>query len=216
MTDIDSLNSPLPDSLPEDSLPPNTPIDSPENNVESANKIGNLLENGLQQITSIFENMNHVVGRLQADFETKIRYDESKEKTINALHRELQDYRDDLVLKHLRPLVNDLITLYDDIGAIANSYSQEQADVNNRLLNDVRGFQADIEEMLRRNGIEAFELDGDVFISPQQRVQKSVVTNDPALDTRISAKLRKGFSYGERVLRPQIVNIYRYTPPTNV
>src|SRR5579863_4500668 len=59
--------------------------------------------------------------RLREDFETKVKYDESKERLIDSLHRELQVYREGLHFKILKPVVIDLIAMYDDLGKLIDA-----------------------------------------------------------------------------------------------
>jgi molecular chaperone GrpE len=165
-----------------------------------------VVQQRLDAVVSAVEAIAQAVSQLRMDFDTKIKYDESKDRTINALHQELQDYRADIVLKHQRPLVNDLISLYDDLGRMVaeGGASEHLADI-----------QADIETMLARNGIDSYEMPQDTFEGAFQRVQQVVATDQPDLDRRTAARVRRGFRYGERVIRPELVDIYRYTPPAD-
>lgn len=165
-----------------------------------------LVQQRLDAVVSAVEAIAQSVSQLRMDFDTKIKYDESKDRTINALHQELQDYRADIVLKHQRPLVNDLISLYDDLGRLVAAGG---------VVDHLADIQSDIETMLARSGIEAYEMPQDTFESAFQRVQQVVPTDQPDLDRRVAARVRRGFRYGDRVIRPEIVDIYRHTPPAD-
>ncbi len=144
---------------------------------------------------------------LRQDFETKIKYDESKERVINSLHSELQSYRDGLHFKILRPLFIDLIAMYDDLGRlIEEGLETHPRQVTQNLIT----FQETIEEMLRRNGVEIFQCEGETFLSNKQRILHTVTTPDPTQDRLIARRVRKGFLYEERVIRPEIVELYKY------
>lgn len=166
--------------------------------------VAEAVQQRLDAVVSAVEAIVQSVSQLRMDFDTKIKYDESKDRTINALHQELQDYRADIVLKHQRPLVNDLISLYDDLGRMV---------VEGGAVEHLADIQADIETMLARNGIEAYQMPEDAFEGVSQRVQQIVPTDQPDLDRRVAARVRRGFRCGDRVIRPELVNIYRYTPP---
>lgn len=165
-----------------------------------------LVQQRLDAVVSAVEAIAQSVSQLRMDFDTKIKYDESKDRTINALHQELQDYRADIVLKHQRPLVNDLISLYDDLGRLVAAGG---------VVDHLADIQSDIETMLARSGIEAYEMPQDTFESAFQRVQQVVPTDQPDLDRRVAARVRRGFRYGDHVIRPEIVDIYRHTPPAD-
>lgn len=190
-------------SQPEDTGSDTEPASPPAGDALST--VAELVQRRMDTVMSAVEAIAQAVSQLRMDFDTKIKYDESKDRTINALHQELQDYRADIVIKHQRPLVNDLISLYDDLGRMAAEDGSTSA-----YLADI---QADIETMLARNGIESYELSDDIFEGTLQRVQQVIPTDQPDLDRRVAAHVRRGFRYGDRVIRPELVNIYRYTPP---
>lgn len=165
-----------------------------------------------EAVTAIVSAIHTSIQQLQADFETKIKYDDSKEHTIDALHRELQDYRADLVLKIMRPLVQDLLTLYDDIGQIIDRQPTELNVDASALLDQLEGIRTDIEEMLARHGYELFEAPDEEHDSNSQRVQKVIETDVASQHLMIARRVRKGVRYGDKIIRPESVDIYRYAP----
>lgn len=150
---------------------------------------------------------------LRQDFETKVKYDESKERLIESLHRELQVYREGLHFRVLRPVFNDLITLHDDIGKLIAAQTTG-AEGPIAATRDLAFFQETIEDILQRYGVETFMLSDEVFQSQKQKSSKVVATADQTLDKHVARRVRKGFLYEEKVLRPEIVEIFKYTPTT--
>lgn len=150
---------------------------------------------------------------LHQDFELKLKYDEAKDRQLDALHRELQAHRDDLYFKILRPVLMDLIAMYDDMDSIARHDEgrdpAELSDAALRMRRNLESFTGTIEEILERYGVSAFCHDGDKVSPQRQRSIKQVETSDVEQDRCIAQRLRKGFCYGERVLRPEIVTTYR-------
>ncbi len=146
--------------------------------------------------------------RLREDFDTKVKYDVSKERMIDSLHRELQSYREGMHFKILRPLFMDLISIHDDLGGLLEHILKENG-VSRQMLRSLESFQESIEETLQRNGVEVFSTEGEVFVAGKQRALKVVDTDDPALDKQVARRLRKGFEYDGKVLRPEIVEVYR-------
>src|ERR1700722_10950759 len=53
---------------------------------------------------------------LRERFDSKIRYDEVKERQIDALHEELQGYRQGLYQQIMQPVLLDLISIYDEMA----------------------------------------------------------------------------------------------------
>src|SRR4051812_8683235 len=82
---------------------------------------------------------------LRERFESKIRYDEVKERQIDALHEELQGYRQGLYQQIMQPVVMDLISIYDEV---AGQFARISGSPDGGL-----GFLAEmIEEVLARYG----------------------------------------------------------------
>lgn len=179
--------------------------------------LDNGLQGFLQRIEGHFAQVESHLGTLSADFETKIRYDKSQAQVISTLHQELQNYRDDFVLKLLRPLATDLISLYDDFSQSVSDEQRAAASENatlTQLIKNVELIPIDIEEMLQRNGFESYAVPDDQFDNTLQRITQTIPTETAAQDRRVATHLRKGFRYGERVIRPELVTVYRYQPVT--
>ena len=154
------------------------------------------------------------ITRLERDFETKIMYDASKDQTIDALHRELQDHRDGLHFVHLRPLAGDLLVLYDDLGDLLAGFAAAhpeaaEADPVRPLLGSLHTIRDDLAFALEKQGFELFQADGETVDRSVQRVQGTVPADDPALDGQVARRVRPGLRYGERVIRPEVVQVYR-------
>ncbi len=150
---------------------------------------------------------------LREDFDTKVKYDESKERLIDSLHRELQAYREGLHFKILRPLFIDLIAMYDDLGKLIDAMlSKTPATTSSQALQSMESFQETIEEILRRNGANAFTVEENTFVASKQRILRVVDTADPAQDKQVVRRVRKGFEYEGRILRPEVVEMHKYNP----
>jgi molecular chaperone GrpE len=162
-------------------------------------------------IQHAMDTMLQSISRLQADFETKIKYDESKERTIDAMHRELQDYREDLSFKILRPLILDLLSLFDDLNLLDRKYNEPEQSLDaGKIASDLKTFGADIEEIVSRYGFEFYRVDSNLFDRALQKTQKVVNTDNPNLDKQTIDRIRPGLRYGDRVVRPELVTAYRY------
>lgn len=151
------------------------------------------------------------IKELRQDFETKVKYDESKERLIDTLHKELQTYREGLHFKILRPIFIDLITMFDDLQKVIDTLQIKSPLTESQEMQNLQSFQETIEEILYRNGVEVFEAEGDMFLANRQRVLKVIETADSVQDKRVARRVRKGFCYENRVLRPEIVEIYKFS-----
>ncbi len=147
---------------------------------------------------------------LREEFDTRLKYDASKERQIDSLHSELQAYRAGLHFKILRPVILDLISMHDDLSRLLESMPREDGMIPlAQVLKNLESFQTSLEEILRRNGVEAYSVEGDAFVSGRQRALQALETPEPALDKQIARRVSKGFEYEEKVLRPELVVTYR-------
>ncbi|AGA26180.1 nucleotide exchange factor GrpE [Singulisphaera acidiphila] len=163
----------------------------------------------LPAIAALGETLHRKLDTLQTLFEREIRAEATREKVVDRLHAELQEYKQGLLLNVLRPIFVDLIQLHDDIGKIAEA--QGEGDGNgeaSRYLGLMRGFQQGIEDILYRQGVEPYLQEGESFDPRRQRAVATVVTEDAALNKQIAARHRKGFQAGDRVIRAEIVSVY--------
>ena len=155
--------------------------------------------------------MNRKLDALQTVFDREIRAEATREKVIDRLHAELQEYKQGLLLGILRPVFVDLIQLHDDMGKMVAARAQvEGSGEVDRLLDLIRGFQQGIEDILYRQGVEPYTQAEDAFDPRRQRALSTVTTDDPGLNKRVAARLRKGFQAGDKVIRPEMVTVYSF------
>ncbi len=154
---------------------------------------------------------------LRQTFDSKIKYESGKDKIIDSLHAELQNYKDDLVFKILRPVIVDLIDMHNDITNMIryDAVADAPSEAGRQPANALTSFQSTIEEILARNGVEAFTVPDEIYNPKRQRSTRVIDTPDQTQDGRVATRQRKGFMYGERVIAYEQVGIYRYQPGSN-
>ncbi|WZO98007.1 nucleotide exchange factor GrpE [Isosphaeraceae bacterium EP7] len=163
-------------------------------------------------IRELGESLTGRLDKLQSLFEREVRAEATRERVVDRLHAELQEYKNDLLLKVLRPVFVDLIQLHDDIGKIAEAQPDGQGPEVARLLGLMRGFQQGIEDILYRQGVEPFEVDGDEFDPRRQRAVATTATDDPGLNRRVASRHRRGFKSEDRMIRPEVVSVFAHRP----
>ena len=157
-----------------------------------------------------------VNGRLeviQAMVERELRAEMTRERVVDRLHAELQEYKQDLLLKVMRPMFVDLIQLHDEIGKMADARPEAEAEgESNAGVDPVRpileSIRVGIEDILYRQGVEPFEQEGVTFDARRQRAITTVATEDPELNKTVAARIRKGFQTEDKIIRPEIVSVY--------
>ena len=117
-------------------------------------------------------------------------------------------------LKVQRPIFIDLIQLHDDIGKMieARAATELEADPGPGIRGILEPIQTAIEDILYRQGVEPFASTGTDFDPRKQRAVSTQPTDDPALNKRVAARLRKGFCSGEKLIRPEIVTVFTFRP----
>jgi molecular chaperone GrpE len=186
-----------------------------EDDVEVVEEIGppavGLVDDLVESVRHLGDRLGQKLDALQTLFDREIRAESTREKVVDRLHAELQEYKQDLLLNTLRPVFIDLIQLHDDIGKVAVA-APETGPEAARLIGLMQGFQQGIEDILYRQGVEPYVVDGDAFDPRRQRAVATVATDDPARGKTVAARLRKGFQAGDRVLRAEIVSVYAFKP----
>ena len=154
------------------------------------------------------------IDALRSTFERELRAEANRERVIDRLHAELQDYKQDLLLKVQRPIFIDLIQLHDDVGKMmaARSSTDSDRDGAASFRGILESIQTAIEDILYRQGVEPFSLDNGEFDPRRQRALSTTPTDDPALNKTVAARVRKGFAAGEKLIRPELVSVYLLRP----
>jgi molecular chaperone GrpE len=162
----------------------------------------------LQAISGLSSQLEQRLAGLQTLFDREIRAEATRERIVDRLHAELQDYKQDLLLKVQRPMFVDLIQLHDDIGKMIDAQSNNDADRSAGVKDLLGSIRTGIEDILYRQGVEPFTADGDEFDPRRQRSVNTVQTEDPERNKTIANRLRPGFQSGDRIIRPEIVTVY--------
>jgi len=67
-----------------------------------------------------------------------------------------------------------------------------------------------LEDVLYRHGVDVVNSHAEVFDPSQQKVIKTEVTADLDLDKKIVQKLKNGYSWEEKLIRHEMVAVYKY------
>ncbi|OQY57019.1 MAG: nucleotide exchange factor GrpE [Candidatus Parabeggiatoa sp. nov. 2] len=185
------------------------PAAEPKNTTDNNNASLKLLVTKLDGLT---EQLNN----LQAEFQGKLKYDQHKEKIIDNLHSELQEYKNDLIKKLQQPMIMDVIHAIDDFNKLTSHYKQkEPADIDpQKLIKLMASIPEDLEHLLYRQGVESFSSSEPTFNPSRQRAVKTLPTSEPSKDKTIAQTLRNGYEWEGKVLRPEMVEVYVYQPDT--
>ena len=144
------------------------------------------------------------------EFRGKLALDRFKEEQITRLHEELQDYRNDLISRTTRQILQGLIRFHDSLGKVTASLRQRPAEelTPELFFKQLEGFQDDVELLLGQHEVERFEVPGEEFDPRRQTSVRTLYSEDPAQVGRIAERVRSGFRQGETLLQKERVAVY--------
>jgi molecular chaperone GrpE len=162
----------------------------------------------LEAIGALESRLDQGLSGLQALFDREVRAEATRERIVDRLHAELQEYKHDLLLKVQRPIFVDLIQLHDDIGKMIEAQPQEEPDRAAAVRGTLDSIRTAIEDILYRQGVEPFRTEGEDFDPRRQRAISTVPTEEAERNKTIAGRLRPGFQAGDKLIRPEIVSVY--------
>ncbi len=156
--------------------------------------------------------LDRKVSRLDNEFQGKLKYDAHKNKIIDELHQELQDYKNDIVRKHLQSLILDVIKIIDNIRRLTSHYMSQNPEETDpkKLLELLENIPSDLEDIFYWQGVRPFTCDGNEFNPKRQRVLKKFNTEDKSKDKTVAESLRPGYEWGDKLIRPEMVAVFVY------
>lgn len=140
------------------------------------------------------------------------------QQLFDALHNEMCGYKDEFLLDVLhKPVIRDLITLYDDVSAIAQQLkaflkvsiveSGQPLDFIRQLSVSIVHTVDSIVEILARMDVSLVDQQGGKLDKLRHRVVAMEMTEMPSEDGDILRSVRPGFLWRERLIRPEEVVI---------
>ena len=187
------------------------------------------IEKKSEEISSTLSHLEEAVSALSQKIDTRLKYDQTKEKAFDYLYAELEELKQNSALDNLKPLYLDLILLFDRIESIRCDLSQQSSETNSKasegdeltqpssttachtsnLLQTLSDELLDILE--RRGGIEIIETeDSAPFNREVQRAIKTQTTTVEAENNQVAEVVRRGFKSQNRLLRAEEVIVKKY------
>lgn len=197
--DVSEDDAMPPESLPSEELP----------EIEDAPSIP---EYELNDLHHHFETIQAQLVQLRDEFSGKIKYDEHKDEIIDKLHKELQEYKQDIVKKHILSIVLDVVKVADDIRKWITYF--RSLDVSQRdpvkLFRYLEAIPSDLEDIFYWQGVKPYSNREGIFDPAKQRAMKKIATDDLSKDKTIAKSLRPGYEWEGKVIRQEMVAVYVY------
>jgi len=117
-----------------------------------------------------------------------------------------------LFRKIVSPFVNEIISFIDDYSSLFKRHSEsELSEIDTaKLLKQFGNISENLEELLDKNGIESFRVEGNAIDFSKQKVIKTVPTDDPEKDKTVYERIKKGFIMEGKIIRQEHISCYKF------
>lgn len=140
----------------------------------------------------------------------------AQDKVFDTLHAELQDYKNDFIYEHLKPVVRPLLFLYDSLEQFDGEMAeQERAQIEERrefspamVRENVTFFRSQLVESLRICEVIPME-EPEGFFDPKLHKAVDVIPVGPELHRVVLRQVRSGWFLNGRVFRTAEVIVGR-------
>ncbi|MCX6627288.1 MAG: nucleotide exchange factor GrpE [Candidatus Solibacter sp.] len=172
-------------------------------------------ENADSSVMTLLQAQNETViehlDRLEAQLTDHLRANASNSRAaFDHLYDEMQAYKRNFLLEAQRPLLQDLMMLYDSIDKLHRNYKQAASMDLAALSQNLEGLQVEAEEILLRVGIERMTATSDKLDVNLQRAVKTVATENPEENLWVVEQVRCGFLSGGQPIRKEQVVVKKY------
>lgn len=164
------------------------------------------------QLSLKLDTLSAQIQSLEDHFKGKLKYDSHKEKLIDALHKELQDYKNDPIKKHVHSIIIDIIKVVDDVRKLSQHYrSLPLAERDpEKIMEIIDKILSDLEDLFLFQGVKPYVCQDKEYDPKRQRVMKRIRTDDPLKDKTVAESIRPGYEWDGKVIRPEMVGVYLY------
>ncbi len=151
---------------------------------------------------------------LESLFQKRILHAQGEEKSIDKLHKELEDYKSDFYAQLIQPILKDLIDMRESILRASVKFAAKPEGEQAVPLKTFSSYSEDLEIILDRYQVEVYQATvGEKFDALRQRLSSKVPTTEEALHGTIAESVQSGYAYGKWILSHEKVRVYAYEAP---
>lgn len=189
---------------------------TPLEEVEQSKQVPAEDVNGQKTLLGKLEAIQEALADLQQTFDDKIAEDTHKNGLFDNMHRELIRYQNGAMDKIVDTMALDIIQLADTTKGHVRVYEKKEPTEDNykRLLRIVKGIAEDLQDILYRQNIEAYRVEGHEVDVRRQKIIQTVPTDDQSKDNLVAVRVADGYEKDGKVLRPERIKIFKYSPIT--
>ncbi len=162
-----------------------------------------------QSLLQELDDLQSEVAELRKVIEERLAYDRVKEEAFDRLYVEVEEVRQDRTFQQVRPLLIDLLLLYDRIEqGMQQIYGERvsRSDVAQLL----KSLSEELLEILYRREVEAIVAPSSTFDRTLQQAVSLQPTAFESEHNQVVRVVRRGFRYRNRILRPEEVIVSSY------
>jgi molecular chaperone GrpE (heat shock protein) len=154
-------------------------------------------------------------------FDNKMTYDRFKEKQIEALHSELQEYKRGLTESLVLPLIRQIVRYCDQLPKHIQGLQNKPVEQlgPDRIFKELEGVREDLHLILENFGVTIFHQVQDSFDTKTQLAKQTEPTDDSSAHGKVLERLLPGFEYNGRMIEKERVRVAVYCSdkpsPTN-
>ena len=144
----------------------------------------------------------------------------AQEKVFDTLHSELQDYKNDFIYEHLKPVLWPLLFLFDSLEQYAREVVSRVSTTGSQhveakeVLDHLKFFRGQLVESLRICEVTPMKQPSGVLdVKCHKGIGVEVIT-DPALENTIRRVVRTGWFLNGKVLRHAEVIVGKLSDPS--
>ena len=192
-------------------------ITTPTEEPKEAAPVQNL-DGGEKIIAEKLDALQQAMQGLQECFDAKIAQDAHKNGLFDNMHKELTRYQNGAMDKIVDTIAMDIIQLVDTTKGHLRVYEKKEPNEDNykRLLRIVKGVTEDLQDILYRQSIEAYRVEGHEVDVRRQKIIQTIPTDDQSKDNLVAVRAADGYEKDGKVLRPERIKIFKYsTEATN-
>ena len=190
-----------------------TEIKEEVQNVQTSNDLSAVQQNGCDVVLSFLKENATILSEIREIIQNRLEYDSVKEKAFDKLYEEMKRQKEasDLLDRILKPVLSDLLLLSDSMKKYKYSLLDKSMSESEQIQNFKYIEEELIEILYRQEVLPIEDSDTCTFNSKIHKATKTERAETKDDDFKIVNVVREGFTWRDKVLRPQEVVIKRYS-----
>lgn len=154
------------------------------------------------------DKIDHTMRRLEKKFDSEILNAANRDSTVQAIYKDLNEYKAGLVEKVLRNVFYDIVDLREmmlsKIRLLEEKHNQDFIS-----LEEFKSYAEDLGDILEKHDVLIYKGKvGEENVAVKQKIVHKVETEEEELVKKVAESLSYGYQYNSKVLYPEKISIY--------